>query len=223
MTDTLTTRGILSVIFSRNNARQLLEKVVIRLEDYALLLFPKEGHTRFVISRIPLIAKLCNQIYSFNRILIRLPAGFQEISVKSLMTFYPNLLKSANGSFEQKQHLERLNQMAACCEVLENYLCSQGTLYKVSVDGIYLDAKYRNPAPRIPPENLIGKSLFDVFPAENQESASLVLRKIREAVAQEQQVDIDYPMWERSYHTCIIPITGRNMAYLLVKRTDQTH
>lgn len=218
--DAIAPRFVLQTLCSRNRAHRLFEAIA-DFDIFAgnLIVVPRSDKVAYLSDRIARLVRILAPVWQFQQISILISGEYQEISLKSLLERYPALLR-VSGKFDDARRIERLEQNQYCLEAVLEYLKTKGTLYKIDSSGVYWEAFYRHPNPKIPPEQLIGKTVFQVLPPENQEAAQLILRSVRDCIALTQTLEVDYSIWDRGYHATFIPVRNQNFCYVLVNRTQ---
>ena len=202
----------------RNRAHKLFQAIArFDVNGSNAILVPAEGKTGYLADRVVRLVLLLLPVWRLQRLFLLVNEEYQVISLQSLEKRYP-VLSKAQGRFDHERRVEQLEQNGQCFEAILSYLKSQGTLYKIDASGVYLEAFYRQPNPRLSAEQLVGRSVLDVLPPENKASAQAILRAVRQCIATGVQTTIDYPIWERHYQAVLIPIKDQNFCYVLVNQ-----
>ncbi len=179
------------------------------MQKSTAMVTPENGKTSYLADRIALLARVLLPVWQLETLVL---ADCFHFSVGALTRSYPALML---GRLDDQKRIQILE------DKLSSFLTfakSQGTVYRISAQGIYLDVFYRSPQPRISRAELLNRHLYDVFPAADRAAAELVLRTIQKCMETGLQVEIDYGIWECCYRANVVPIKPEGCCYLIVNR-----
>ena len=191
--------------FSKMAVIQTREPFTVYAKIYSLIrLIRLCGHpaTQIGIHELDEMGKVCREDYH---------------KISRLIVLRPKVLLKSDGVYDRKLTMSILEQNAARFQALASFVTANATLFGIGVDGIYKKVKVQEGVEsKIAPEDMEGRSLFEVLPSE--ETALSILAQIKQAYEANKPRTIQYGLWDRKYESTILPSPGLEEVVLICKR-----
>jgi hypothetical protein len=141
-----------------------------------------------------------------------------RVCVSQLLKLFPGLAQNPEGVLDRKRKMEQLAQNAERYRALLGFATHRATVFIVATNGVYKDIHLqRGVAPKIPPEQMLNRSLLEVLP--DAQVAAYILENIQQAYAENKARTIEYGLWDRQYRSEIYP-SGLNEVAIVCCRVS---